>query len=99
MIIINAVGVWNVIIARTFFMSSIPQELLDAAIMDGCSDFRFFRSIVLPLSSAIIAVLMAILMPTLQKARRQAKAVVCMSKLRQWAFCFGMYTDCCFSCF
>ena len=58
MIIINAVAVWNVIIARTFFMSSIPQELLDAAVMDGCSDFRFFRSIVLPLSSAIIAVLM-----------------------------------------
>jgi len=50
--------VFNVIIARTFFQHSIPGELLDAAVMDGCSDFRFFRSVVIPLSSAILAVLM-----------------------------------------
>ena len=53
-----AVSVFNIIIARTFFMNTIPQELLDAAVMDGCSDLRFFRSVVLPLSGAIIAVLM-----------------------------------------
>jgi ABC-type glycerol-3-phosphate transport system permease component len=58
MILPNAVSVFNVIIARTFFQSNVPQELLDAAVMDGCSDFRFFFSIVLPLSGAIIAVLM-----------------------------------------
>ena len=53
-----AVSVFNIIIARTFFMNTIPQELLDAAVMDGCSDLRFFRSVVVPLSGAIIAVLM-----------------------------------------
>jgi putative aldouronate transport system permease protein len=58
MILPNAVSVFNVIIARTFFASNIPQELLDAAVMDGCSDFRFYFSIVLPTSAAIIAVLM-----------------------------------------
>ncbi len=57
MIIPGAVGVWNVIIARTFFQSTIPDELLEAAIIDGCSNAKFFRSIVLPLSMAIIAVL------------------------------------------
>jgi putative aldouronate transport system permease protein len=51
-------SVWNLIIARTFFQHSIPGELLDAARIDGCNDLRFFGSIVLPVSSAIIAVLM-----------------------------------------
>jgi len=58
MILPNAVGVWNVIIARTFFQSNVPQELLDAAVIDGCSDFKFFLRVVLPLSAAIIAVMM-----------------------------------------
>ena len=44
--------------ARTFFQSNIPGELLDAARIDGCDDFRFFAQIVVPLSSAIIAVVM-----------------------------------------
>lgn len=52
------VSVWNLIIARTFFQHSIPRELLDAAVIDGCTDIKFFRLVVLPLSSAIIAVLM-----------------------------------------
>ena len=54
----NAVSVFNIIIARTFFQSNIPQELLEAASMDGCSDFRFLTSVVIPISGAIIAVLM-----------------------------------------
>ena len=41
---------------------------------------------------AIIALLMAILMPGLQKARRQAKAVVCQANLKQWGLVFSMYT-------
>ncbi len=57
MVIPNAVGVWNVIIARTFFQTTIPDELLDAAVVDGCSNTRFFIQIVLPLSKAIIGVL------------------------------------------
>lgn len=52
-----AVSVYNVIISRTFFSSSIPEELLDAAKIDGCGYTRFFVSIAMPLSKAIIAVI------------------------------------------
>jgi putative aldouronate transport system permease protein len=52
-----SVSVYNIIIARTFFFSTIPQELLEAAKLDGCSNVRFFVSVVLPLSGAIIAVI------------------------------------------
>ena len=52
-----AVSVYNVIISRTFFASSIPEEMLDAAKIDGCGYTRFFLSIALPLSKAIIAVI------------------------------------------
>lgn len=54
----GCIGVYNLIIARTFFQNNIPGELLDAARIDGCDDFRFFAQIVVPLSSAIIAVVM-----------------------------------------
>lgn len=53
----NAIWVWQVIIARTFFQTSIPDELAEASEIDGCSDLRFIWSIVLPLSKPIIAVL------------------------------------------
>jgi putative aldouronate transport system permease protein len=52
-----SVSAYNLIIARTFFASAIPQELLEAAKMDGCGNTRFFVSVVLPLSRAIIAVI------------------------------------------
>ena len=42
---------------------------------------------------AIIALLMAILMPALQRVRKQAKAVMCRSNLKQWGSMFAMYTD------
>lgn len=57
MIIPSAMSVFNVIITRTYFKSTIPKELQEAAKIDGCSDFRFLRSIVLPLSGPIIAVM------------------------------------------
>lgn len=57
MVIPGAVGVYNLIIARTFIKNSIPGELLDAAKIDGCSDIKYFTTIVLPLSKAIVAVL------------------------------------------
>ena len=57
LILPNAVNVWNVIIARTFLQETITNELYDAAQIDGCSDLRFFFTIVIPLSGAIIAVL------------------------------------------
>jgi multiple sugar transport system permease protein/putative aldouronate transport system permease protein len=57
LIIPGAIGVYNMIIAKTFIQSSIPPELLDAAKIDGCSDIYYYIRIVLPLSKAIIAVL------------------------------------------
>lgn len=57
MVIPNAVAVWNVIIARTYFQSSIPKEMLEAARIDGCTDLKFLTSVVLPLSKPILAVL------------------------------------------
>ena len=57
MVIPSAIGVWQVIIARTFFRSTIPDELYEAATIDGASDLRFLWSIVLPLSKPVIAVI------------------------------------------
>lgn len=51
------VSVYNLIIARSFFQSTLSKELLDAARIDGCSNTRFFVRIALPLSKAIIAIL------------------------------------------
>ena len=57
MIIPWAIGVWNVIITRTYLMSTIPGELYEAARVDGASNTRMFWHIVLPLSGPIIAVI------------------------------------------
>ncbi|WP_327633314.1 carbohydrate ABC transporter permease [Kribbella sp. NBC_00482] len=57
MVIPSAIGVWQVIIARTFFRSTIPDELHEAATIDGASDLRFLWSVVLPLSKPVIAVI------------------------------------------
>ena len=57
MIIPGALSVYNMILTRTFMMSNIPNELLEASRIDGCSDFRFFFNITLPLSKAVIAVI------------------------------------------
>ncbi|MGG4032497.1 carbohydrate ABC transporter permease [Paenibacillus cisolokensis] len=57
MVIPNAVGAWNLIIARTFFQQTIPDELLESAKIDGCSDIRFFLHIAIPISKALVAVM------------------------------------------
>jgi putative aldouronate transport system permease protein len=57
MLIPGAIAAWQVIIARTFFQVTIPDELMEAAELDGCSDLRFLWSVVIPLSQPIIAVL------------------------------------------
>ncbi|WP_284638262.1 carbohydrate ABC transporter permease [Paenibacillus silviterrae] len=56
LLIPNAMNVFHVIVMMSFFRSSIPDELLESAKMDGCSNLRFLWSIVLPLSGSIIAV-------------------------------------------
>lgn len=57
MILPMAINVYNMVICRTFFQSTIPRELLEAAQLDGCNDFQFVLRIVLPLSKAVIAVI------------------------------------------
>ena len=57
LILPGAMSVFNFMIVRTFFMNTLPGELLESAKMDGCSDFRFLWSIALPLSTAVIAVI------------------------------------------
>lgn len=52
----GAVNVWNIILARAYFQG-IPEELREAAIVDGTSEIQFFFKILLPLSKPIIAVL------------------------------------------
>ena len=57
LIIPGAMGVYNMIVAKTFFSTNIPLELMEAAKLDGCGNTRFFFHIVLPLSGAITAIL------------------------------------------
>ncbi len=57
MVLPNAMSVWNLMIARSFFESSIPEDLRGAAFIDGAGNLRFFFSIVLPVSQSIIAVM------------------------------------------
>ena len=57
LVIPNAMSMFNFMITRTYFSSNIPGEMLESAKIDGCSDFRFIWSIVIPLSGAIIAVI------------------------------------------
>jgi len=57
LILPGALGVYNMIVARTFFTTNIPQELMEAAKLDGCGNTKFFIYVVLPLSGAITAIL------------------------------------------
>ncbi|WP_127588295.1 carbohydrate ABC transporter permease [Paenibacillus koleovorans] len=53
----GSVNVYYLLIARTFFAATIPNELLESAKIDGASNTRFLISVVIPLSKALIAVL------------------------------------------
>lgn len=57
LIVFVAVNTYNLIIARTFIQNSIPEELYEAAVLDGCSHFQYFFKVVIPLSKAVISVL------------------------------------------
>lgn len=58
MVLLPAINVFNLIIAMNFISNNIPEELYEAASIDGCSHFTFFIRIVLPLSKTIIVVLL-----------------------------------------
>ena len=51
----SLINVWNIIVLRTFIQTNIPDALIEAAKIDGCSEFRIFFSMVIPLSVAGIA--------------------------------------------
>lgn len=53
----GVVSTYNLIVARTFFVNNIPLELQEAAYLDGCSTFKLFLKVVLPLSAPIIVVM------------------------------------------
>jgi putative aldouronate transport system permease protein len=57
MILPTAIGIWNMVITRTYFQHNIPHELLEASQLDGCSDVNFLLRVVLPLSGPILAVI------------------------------------------
>jgi ABC-type glycerol-3-phosphate transport system permease component len=57
MVVPNAVSTFNLIIMRTYFQNSLPEELFESAALDGCGNFRFLLRIALPLSTPILAVL------------------------------------------
>jgi putative aldouronate transport system permease protein len=57
LIVPGAIATYNLIVMRTYFQSSIPWELQEAAHMDGCSNWRLLFSIILPLSKPILAVM------------------------------------------
>lgn len=58
MFVPGILNVYNVIMARTYIQSSIPNELYESASLDGCSDGRYLWKVVVPLSKPIIAVLL-----------------------------------------
>ena len=57
LILPGLVNVYNMIITRTFFQTTIPDDLLDAAKIDGCGNTSFVVKIVMPLSKSILAVI------------------------------------------
>ncbi len=57
LLVTGFISVYNMIITRTFIQSSIPNELFEAAEIDGCSYLKYFVVMVIPLSKAVIAVI------------------------------------------
>ena len=56
LIIPRLIGIWEIIIMRTFIQTTVPRDLDDAAQIDGCSNFRYLVSVIVPLVKPIIAV-------------------------------------------
>lgn len=57
MLLPGMISAHNLIVTRTFIQNTIPDDLLEAAQIDGCNDFKFFFMFVLPLSKAVLAVI------------------------------------------
>lgn len=57
MVLLPAINVFNLIIAMNFISNNIPEELYEAASIDGCSHVKFFFKIIMPLSKTLVVVL------------------------------------------
>jgi len=57
LILTGCVSVWNLMVARTYIQTTIPEELYEAAVLDGASHIQYFSKVVFPLSKTIVAVL------------------------------------------
>ena len=57
LMILGSFSVFNLILCRTFFINTLPVELQEAAEIDGCGIFQYFTKVVIPLSKAIIAIM------------------------------------------
>ncbi len=57
MVVPQAIGVWQVVIASTYFRTMIPDELYEAAQLDGCGDLHFLWKVALPLAKPMLAVI------------------------------------------
>lgn len=57
LMILGSFSVFNLILCRTYFQNSLPIELQEAAEIDGCGVFQYFIKVVIPLSKAIIAIM------------------------------------------
>ena len=55
--LVSLVSTYNLMIARTYFINSIPEEIREAAVIDGASEVKYFFKVALPLAAPIIAVL------------------------------------------
>jgi len=62
LILPGGVSVFNVIVTRTYFESSIPQDMLEAAKIDGCGYLKTFWEIIIPLSKPVMAVMVVFAM-------------------------------------
>lgn len=58
LVLTDAISVMNIIIVRTFFQTNIPDELYEAAQMDGCNELQTFFKVALPLAKPVIAIMM-----------------------------------------
>ena len=56
-IIPGCLSVWNIMVVVTYISQAIPRDLYEASKMDGCSDFKMFTRVVLPLCKPIIAIM------------------------------------------
>ena len=57
MIIPGAVGIWNIILVRTYFNTSVPNELIESAEIDGAGCMTIIENIYVPLSNPVLAVI------------------------------------------